>query len=52
MLMLRHLVELNGGIYRPNPKEHALLAYYANAIAHLLGRAEQDTPRQAAGGQV
>ena len=33
MLMLRHLVELNDGVYRPNPKEHALLAYYANAIA-------------------
>ena len=36
MLMLRHLVELSDGVYRPNPKEHALLAYYANAIAHLL----------------
>ena len=35
MLMLRHLVELNDGVYRPNPREHALLAYYANAIAHL-----------------
>jgi len=35
MLTLRRLVELEGGVYRPNPKETALLAYYANAIAHL-----------------
>jgi glycerol-3-phosphate O-acyltransferase len=40
MLMLRHLVELRDGVYRPNPTEHALLAYYANAIAHLLANAE------------
>lgn len=35
-LMLRHLVEEHDGVYRANPKEHALLAYYANAIAHLV----------------
>ena len=52
MLMLRHLVELNDGVYRPNPREHALLAYYANAIAHLLGSADEGTLRQTAGGQV
>jgi len=52
MLMLRHLVELNDGVYRPNPREHALLAYYANAIAHLLGRADEGALRQTAGGQV
>jgi hypothetical protein len=23
-------------VYRPNPREAALLAYYANAIVHLL----------------
>ena len=36
MLMLRHLVVAEGGVYRPNPEETALLAFYANAIAHLL----------------
>ncbi len=35
MLILRHLVEEHDGVYRANPKETALLAYYANAIAHL-----------------
>jgi glycerol-3-phosphate O-acyltransferase len=35
MLTLRHLVELQGGVYRANPKETALLAYYANAVTHL-----------------
>jgi glycerol-3-phosphate O-acyltransferase len=35
-LSLRHLVELNDGVIRANPAERALLAYYANAIAHLL----------------
>ena len=37
MLMLRHLVEQHDGLYRANPTERALLAYYANAIAHLVG---------------
>ena len=37
MLTLRHLVtEQADGLYRANPDERALLAYYANAIAHLL----------------
>ena len=36
MLMLRHLIVAENGVYRPNPKETALLAYYANAIVHLL----------------
>jgi hypothetical protein len=36
MLMLRHLVSAEDGVYRPNPKETALLGFYANAIAHLL----------------
>jgi glycerol-3-phosphate O-acyltransferase len=35
MLLLRRLVLLQDGVYRPNPEERALLAYYANAIAHL-----------------
>jgi len=40
MLMLRHLVSLEDGAYRGNPKETALLAFYANAIAHLLPASE------------
>jgi glycerol-3-phosphate O-acyltransferase len=35
MLTLRHLVEHKDGLYRANPQETALLAYYANAIVHL-----------------
>jgi glycerol-3-phosphate O-acyltransferase len=37
-LTLRHLVEVDAaGLIRANPAERALLAYYANAIAHLVG---------------
>jgi glycerol-3-phosphate O-acyltransferase len=36
MLKLRHLVSEEDGVWRANPKETALLAFYANAIAHLL----------------
>jgi glycerol-3-phosphate O-acyltransferase len=36
MLTMRHLVELHEGAYRANPQEVAVLAFYANAIAHLL----------------
>jgi glycerol-3-phosphate O-acyltransferase len=36
MLLMRHLVEVQDGTYRANPKETALLAFYANAIVHLL----------------
>jgi glycerol-3-phosphate O-acyltransferase len=39
MLLLRRMVVLDGGVYRANPAERTLLAYYANAIAHLLSRA-------------
>ena len=35
MLTLRKLVLEQGGRYRVNPAELALLRYYANAIAHL-----------------
>jgi glycerol-3-phosphate O-acyltransferase len=38
MLLLRRLVAMEGGVYRANPDERALLAYYANAIAHLTAR--------------
>jgi hypothetical protein len=50
--MLRHLVELNDGIYRPSLKERALLAYYANAIAHLLAPADEVSLPHAAGDHV
>lgn len=36
MLLMRHLVRLEDGVYRANAKEEALLRFYANAIAHLL----------------
>ena len=35
MLLLRRMVLLQDGVYRANPEERPLLAYYANAIAHL-----------------
>ena len=44
MLMLRHLVLAEEGVYRPNPQETALLAFYANAIAHLLAPAAASAP--------
>jgi glycerol-3-phosphate O-acyltransferase len=36
MLMQRHLVAKEGGVYRLNRSATALLAFYANSIAHLL----------------
>jgi glycerol-3-phosphate O-acyltransferase len=36
MLSLRHLVHERDGLYRVNPDELPVLAYYANSIAHLL----------------
>jgi glycerol-3-phosphate O-acyltransferase len=36
MLVLRGLVEEKDGLLAPSPREAALLAYYANAIAHLI----------------
>ena len=36
MLTLRHLVLEEGGLYRINPGELAVLNYYANSISHLL----------------
>lgn len=49
-LIMRHMVTEQGGIYRANPREQALLAFYANAIAHLLQEASaRATPALAAG---
>jgi glycerol-3-phosphate O-acyltransferase len=36
MLLLRHVVEEQDGLYRASPAEAALLAYYANAIEPLV----------------
>jgi glycerol-3-phosphate O-acyltransferase len=38
MLTLRHLVLEEGGLYRINADETAVLSYYANSIAHLCKR--------------
>jgi glycerol-3-phosphate O-acyltransferase len=35
MLLLRHFVLEENGLYRANPREEMLLRYYANSIAHL-----------------
>jgi len=42
MLLLRHLVEEENGLYRANPREDVLLRYYANSIAHLLPAAKPE----------
>jgi len=39
MLTLRHLVLEHDGLLRANPAEAAVLAYYANSIAHLFAAA-------------
>jgi glycerol-3-phosphate O-acyltransferase len=36
MLLLRHFVLEENGLYRANPAEEILLRYYANSIAHLM----------------
>jgi len=36
MLLMRHLVDENEGVYLAREKELPLLRYYANSIAHLL----------------
>jgi glycerol-3-phosphate O-acyltransferase len=36
MLLLRRLVQEDGGLLRPSPDELPLLRYYAYSIAHLL----------------
>jgi glycerol-3-phosphate O-acyltransferase len=40
MLLLRRMVLLQDGLYRANLEERVLLAYYANAIAHLAADAQ------------
>jgi glycerol-3-phosphate O-acyltransferase len=43
MLLLRHFVLEESGLYRANPAEEIMLRYYANAIAHLLSDHEAAT---------
>ena len=40
MLLLRHFVLEENGLYRANPDEEILLRYYANSIAHLTRDSE------------
>ena len=42
MLLLRHFVEEEDGLYRANPREEILLRYYANSIAHLARGARHE----------
>jgi len=37
MLTLRRIVIGEQGLFRPAPDQREVLAYYANAIAHLEG---------------
>lgn len=47
MLVLRHMVLFEDGLYRPNPAEVELLRYYANSIQHLFeGTGRLVDPRQ------
>src|SRR5437762_11995453 len=42
MLLLRHFVEEESGLYRANLREEIMLRYYANSIAHLLPAAKAE----------
>jgi glycerol-3-phosphate O-acyltransferase len=42
MLLLRHFVDEESGLYRTNPREEIMLRYYANSIAHLLPAAQPE----------
>ena len=48
MLTLRHIVEEHDGLYRENPEDRAVLAYYANAIEPLVSAACSKQPVAAA----
>ena len=49
MLLLRRIVEEQDGLFRANPADGALLAYYANAIEPLIAAADRPAPAAAAG---
>ena len=44
MLVQRHLVRQQDGLFTPIGAEAPLLHYYANSIAHLLSRAAPEAP--------
>ena len=44
MLLLRHFVLEENGLYRADPAEEIMLRYYANAIAHLVRDPAMATP--------
>src|SRR5205814_9350780 len=44
MLLLRHFVEEENGLYGANLREEIMLRYYANSIAHLLPGAKREVP--------
>jgi glycerol-3-phosphate O-acyltransferase len=48
LLVLRHLVSAQEGVYRANPAETALLRYYANSIRHFLVEPRTEAPVPAA----
>lgn len=48
MLTLRRIVNEEDGLYRPNPADQSLLAYYAHAIEPLVGAAQARRPVEAA----
>ncbi len=48
MLTLRRIVEEHDGLYRENPADRAVLAYYANAIEPLVLAAHEMRPLEAA----
>jgi glycerol-3-phosphate O-acyltransferase len=48
MLTLRHIVNEADGVYRANPSDAAVLAYYAHAIEPLVRAAAARRPTEAA----
>jgi glycerol-3-phosphate O-acyltransferase len=44
MLLLRHIVVEQDGLYRANPAELPLIAYYANAIEAAAGASDSVAP--------
>ena len=48
MLTLRRIVQEDEGLYRANPADRAMIAYYANAIEALVSAARDERPLEAA----
>jgi len=45
---LRRIVQEEQGLYRVNPADGAVIAYYAHAIAPLIAAAQRRQPLEAA----